>query len=336
MHRYGSRFVRALTWVLLLGGAVTQSIALDVPQTDVPNSKDSPIVSRFAGSTIVAYREVNYDEVALPMGPYGSAETLATKGKVTRIVYALPSGKTPVEVFANFRDSLQRSGFKLLYSCTTGRSSGTACGGYQFAADYARPMLQMIESDMTRYNLMADLLQSTNDDVRYLLAEFQRGDRRVDVGLLVAKNDDNPVGVLLQVVESGQMPSGEVTVDSAAIAKGLQSEGKFALYGLQFATDSADLRPDSDATLKQMSDVLHQQPDLKVFIVGHTDNSGSLEHNLALSQRRAQSVVKALTSRFGIAPNRLVAVGMASYSPVASNHSDAGKAKNRRVEMVEQ
>jgi outer membrane protein OmpA-like peptidoglycan-associated protein len=180
------------------------------------------------------------------------------------------------------------------------------------------------------------LLQSENDDVRYLLAEFQRDSRKVDVGLMVAQNRENPAGVLLQVVESGQMPTGQVTVDSAAIAKALASEGKIALYGLQFATDSADLRPDSDATLKQMSDVLHQQPSLKVFIVGHTDNSGSLEHNLALSQRRAQSVVKALTSRFGIAPNRLVAVGMASYSPVASNHSDAGKAKNRRVEMVEQ
>jgi outer membrane protein OmpA-like peptidoglycan-associated protein len=322
--------------VLLLGGAVTQSMALDVPQTDVPNSKDSPIVSRFAGSTIVAYQEVDYDEVALPMGPRGNsgfAKTLQTKGKVTRIVYASPRAKTPTEVFANFRDSLQRSGFKLLYSCTTGTSSATACGGFNFSTDYPQPILQ---HDSAHNNLISELLYSPQDDVRYLLAEFQRDSRRVDVGLMVSKNGDNPVGVLLQVVESGQMPSGEVTVDSAAIAQGLESEGKFALYGLQFATDNADLRPDSDATLKQMSDVLRQQPDLKVFIVGHTDSSGALEHNLALSERRAQSVVKALTSRFGIAPNRLVAVGMASYSPVASNHSDAGKAKNRRVEMVEQ
>ena len=252
---------------------------------------------------------------------------------MTRIAYAAPRGKTPVEVFANFRDSLERSGFKLLYSCTAGSGSGTACGGFNFAQDYAEPLRQ---DDSAHGNDVIGFLYSTSDDVRYLLAEFQRGSRRVDVGLMVSQNEDNPVGVLLQVVESGQMPTDQVTVDSAAITKGLQSEGKIALYGLQFATESADLRPDSDATLKQMSDVLHQQPGLLVFIVGHTDNSGSLEHNLALSQRRAQSVVKALTSRFGIAPNRLVAVGMASYSPVASNHTDAGKAKNRRVEMVEQ
>jgi outer membrane protein OmpA-like peptidoglycan-associated protein len=342
MQGYSSHFARILTCVLLVGGAALAQIINELPQTDVPNSQDSPIVSRFAGSTIVAYQQVNYDEVALPMGPrnYGAAKMLETKGKVTRIVYASPSGKTPVEVFANFRDSLQRSGFKLLYTCTTGTSSETACGGYDFATDYSQEILQQ---GSPYYNVIMDLLRSTTGDVRYLLAEYQRGSRRVDVGLMVSNNPEpqtdanNPrVGVLLQIVESGQMPSGEVTVDSAAIAQGLQTEGKFALYGLQFATDSADLRPDSDTTLKQMSDVLHQQPNLKVFIVGHTDNSGSLEHNLALSERRAQSVVKALTSRFGIAPNRLVAVGLASYSPVASNHSDAGKAKNRRVEMVEQ
>ena len=69
MHGYGSHIARTLTCALLVGGAVSQSMTLDMPQTDVPNSKDSPIVSRFAGSTIVAYQQVDYDEVALPMGP---------------------------------------------------------------------------------------------------------------------------------------------------------------------------------------------------------------------------------------------------------------------------
>ena len=183
---------------------------------------------------------------------------------------------------------------------------------------------------------MIDLLLSADNDVRYMTAELQHDSRKVDVGLMVTKNGNSPTGVLLQVIESGQMQTGQVTVDSAAMSKGLQSEGKIALYGLQFDTDSASLKADSDATLKQMSDLLRQQPKLKVYIVGHTDNSGSLERNADLSQQRADSVVKALTARFGIAPERLSAKGLASYSPVASNHDEAGKAKNRRVEMVEQ
>jgi OmpA-OmpF porin, OOP family len=334
MQRYGINFAEGVILALLVGGAVTQSIAAELPHADVPHSKDSPIVSRFAGSTIIGYQEVNYDEVALPMGPLRNSEfakTLATKGKVTRIVYASPAGKTAAEVSANFRDSLQGSGLKLLYSCTGGTSE-TACGGYNFAHSYAE---EILAHDSAHRNAMIDLLYSADDDVRYLAAELQRDSRKIDVGLMVSRNGDNPVGVLLQVIESGQMPTDQVTVDSAAMSKGLQSEGKIALYGLQFATDSANLRPDSDATLKQMSDLLHQQPKLKVYIVGHTDNSGLLEHNIALSQQRAESVVAALTSRFGIAPDRLVAKGLASYSPVANNHNDADKAKNRRVEMVE-
>src|SRR5262249_33976192 len=85
-------------------------LAAGAPHTDVPHSKDNPIVSRFTGSRIVGYHEVNYDEVGLPLGPLRNSQfvkTLSATGKVTRIVYESPTGKSPAEVFANFRDSLQ-------------------------------------------------------------------------------------------------------------------------------------------------------------------------------------------------------------------------------------
>jgi OOP family OmpA-OmpF porin len=320
--------------VLAVGMAAPSPAARRAP-ADVPHSADSPIVSRFAGSIIIAYQKLNYDEVAFPMGPLQGAEfakTQATEGVVTRIVYAAPLGKTAAEVLVNFRDSLQGSGFNLLYSCTSG-SGENGCGGDNFAHSYADPLLSQ---DGEHRDLMMDLLFSSEDDVRYLLAELRHDGRTVDVGVMVAKNGSNPTGVLLQVVENGQMPAGQVNVDAAAMSKGLQSEGKVSLYGLQFETDSATLSADSDGTLKQISDLLHQQPKLRVYIVGHTDNTGSLDHNLALSQHRAESVVKALTSRFGIAGERLSAKGLASYSPLANNHTEVDKARNRRVEIVEQ
>lgn len=334
MQTSGIQSAARVLFACVAAGAITQSLAA-IPTTDVPHSKDNPIVTRFAGSTIAAYNEANYDEVALPLGPFQHsqfAKTLATQGHVTRIVYASPAGKTLAEVFANYRNALQASGFEILYSCLEGPAD-KGCGGYSFAERLSKPLL---EHDDAHRNLVLDLIYSTNDDVRYLTAELKRGGGKVDIGLLVASNGRNPTGVLLQVIEDNQMATGQVTVDSAAMSKGLQNEGKIALYGLQFATDSADLRPQSDDTLKQMSELLHQQPKLKVYIVGHTDSSGTLEHNLTLSQRRAESVVKALAARFGIAAERLSAKGLASYSPVGSNQSDAGKAKNRRVEMVEQ
>src|SRR5690349_1228192 len=142
MRGYFAAGMLLAAWVM---GSPGPAAAADLPQSDVPHSKDSPIVSRFAGSVIAAYQEVNYDEVGLPLGPLHHSEfdkTLATTGKVTRIVYAAPAGKTPAEVFANFRDSLQGSGFKLLYSCTTGTSGTTACGGYNFAEHFAAEILE--------------------------------------------------------------------------------------------------------------------------------------------------------------------------------------------------
>jgi outer membrane protein OmpA-like peptidoglycan-associated protein len=84
-----------------------------------------------------------------------------------------------------------------------------------------------------------------------------------------------------------------------------------------------------------MAALLKAQPAWRVFIVGHTDNVGSYDANQALSQQRAQTVVAALaTAPYAIDPKRLVAKGVANIAPVASNGDDAGRARNRRVEMV--
>jgi OOP family OmpA-OmpF porin len=302
---------------------------------DVKGGQDHPLVSRFAGSTIIGYQAVAYDEVALPLGAVqgsGFARTLGTKGTTTRIIYASPNDKTSAEVMANYRDAIERGGLKVLYSCGPAGSADN-CGGYNFAQNFAASTLDHVGNSR---NKAIDLLYSSNSDVRYLAAERVQGERKVDIGLMVAKNGDQPAGVMLQIVESGQMPSGQVTVDSAAMKSGLQKDGKIALYGLHFATDSAALEPDSDVTLKQMGDLLKQTPSMKVYIVGHTDDSGALAHNMTLSQQRAEAVLKALVSHYDIAADRMAAKGLASYSPVASNHDETGKAKNRRVELVEQ
>lgn len=83
-----------------------------------------------------------------------------------------------------------------------------------------------------------------------------------------------------------------------------------------------------------MAQALGTAPDARVFIVGHTDNQGDFENNLVLSQRRAQAVADALSTRFGIAAKRMTARGVANLAPVAPNDEEAGRARNRRVELV--
>jgi outer membrane protein OmpA-like peptidoglycan-associated protein len=83
-----------------------------------------------------------------------------------------------------------------------------------------------------------------------------------------------------------------------------------------------------------MAKALQAQPKMKVFIVGHTDDQGEFEANMTLSQKRAQAVADALANKYGIAANRMLPRGVANMAPVASNASDEGRAKNRRVELV--
>jgi outer membrane protein OmpA-like peptidoglycan-associated protein len=171
-----------------------------------------------------------------------------------------------------------------------------------------------------------------------LTAFLDRPQGEVGVSLIVIDRDAGaglaaPV-VVLRVVESKPMTSGQVVVDAKAMSDGLIKNGHIALYGIHFSTDSAKIEASSDDTLGQMVKMLQQEPTAKVYIVGHTDNTGELAHNLTLSKERAEAVVRVLVTKYGISPGRLAAEGVASFSPVASNASDAGRARNRRVEMV--
>jgi outer membrane protein OmpA-like peptidoglycan-associated protein len=105
---------------------------------------------------------------------------------------------------------------------------------------------------------------------------------------------------------------------------------------MQFDTDNAELRTDSKPSLMQIAKLLSQNPKLNVFVVGHSDNQGTYAHNVELSQKRSDAIVLALTSEFKVAPGRLLAKGIASVSPIASNDSETGRAKNRRVELVKE
>ncbi|MDP2783992.1 MAG: OmpA family protein [Sulfurimicrobium sp.] len=125
-----------------------------------------------------------------------------------------------------------------------------------------------------------------------------------------------------------------VVVSSEQIAKAMGDEGKVVFYGIYFDTDKATLKTESAPTLAEMAKWLKTNASAKVFIVGHTDMQGPVERNQKLSRDRAASVIAALTKDHGIKADRLGAEGVGPLAPVASNAADAGRAKNRRVEMV--
>lgn len=168
-------------------------------------------------------------------------------------------------------------------------------------------------------------------DERRVAAEIRKGNALTGV-YVEAFNEGRDYE--LTIVESQPMQQ-DVVADASAMRNDLASTGKTIVYGIYFDTGSATIKPESEPALAEMVKLLNGSPALKVYIVGHTDSVGSLDSNIKLSSDRAASVVKALAVR-GVAASRLKPVGVGPYSPVASNETDEGKAKNRRVELVKQ
>jgi outer membrane protein OmpA-like peptidoglycan-associated protein len=138
----------------------------------------------------------------------------------------------------------------------------------------------------------------------------------------------------LDIIEVQQMQQ-EVVANADALQSGLKENGHVEVPGIFFDFAKSEIKPESGAALDEVVKLLQASPALKVWVVGHTDNVGSAEGNMALSAARAAAVVKALAQR-GIDAKRLSPHGAGPYAPVASNSTDDGRARNRRVELVAQ
>jgi outer membrane protein OmpA-like peptidoglycan-associated protein len=125
-----------------------------------------------------------------------------------------------------------------------------------------------------------------------------------------------------------------VVVSADQIAKGIADEGKAVFYGLYFDSGKSVLKPESAPTLVEMAKWLNTNPANNVYIVGHTDMQGGVESNMVLSRARAAAVVDALIKQHAVKRERLGSDGVGPYAPLSNNTSEAGRAKNRRVEMV--
>jgi len=325
LMRIASVCVVITTMSIVTGQATVQA-------ADVKGAKDHPMISRYDGSEIINYKQDTFNDYALftkKAGASGGLEnnkdsTIPLEGRVTWITYRNPADRTTLEVFRNYEDALSDAGFEVLFKC-----KNAECGGRNFS-----------HSMTDRAGSYTSIGESYND-MRYLAAKLPREEGDVYVALYVAYADvgGGPdfkrVLTQLQVIEAEAMQENMVVVDADAMAKGIGEEGRIALYGILFDYDSAKIKPESRPTLEQIAALLNNNPELELVIVGHTDNQGGLEYNMDLSKRRATAVRAALVRDYGIAGKRLSAWGVGYLSPVASNRSDAGRAKNRRVELVE-
>jgi outer membrane protein OmpA-like peptidoglycan-associated protein len=280
------------------------------------------MISRYPGSVITRYLTKEFDEFTLPLGEVVEAgkfsKSQSLEGKITRIVYLAPQGRTVLEVFRNYQGALKKAGFETLFICGPqgcGSSIANAYASSPDNQDYWGP----------------------EHGIRYVSAKLARPEGDVYVSLLIDdQGGDSRANAELYVIEVKPMESDLITVNAASLANDINRTGHASVYGIYFDTGKADVKPESDATLKEVAKLLQGDPKLKLYVVGHTDNVGTLASNMDLSKRRGDAVVKVLATKYEIAAARLSAQGDGPTAPVASNDSEDGRAKNRRVELVKQ
>lgn len=298
-----------------LAVAILAAVPAIAQTRDVPGAKDYAGIGRFKGSIVTGYDVKDFDAARLQGAPFRDGKPTDARrleGRVTRIAYRTGKGPSMLEVARNFENQLAKAGFERLIACDT-----DACGGIPFAE--AVDVLPIPQMWIDGFNY------------RYYAGRKAQDGRETYVSVLVSINNDD-IYTQLVAVELGAME--HRMVDAAAMAKGLGESGRIALYGIYFDTDKAVVKPESRPTLDQIAKLLASQPKLNVFIVGHTDSQGTFDHNMSLSRRRAEAVAAELVATYKIAKSRLTPAGLGFLAPVRSNATDAGRALNRRVELV--
>ncbi len=305
---------------------------------DIDGSKDHLQLKRYEGSEIVKYDFRAYAELIIPLGKAKHSQELEdsmhVEGAVTRLTYKIPMGRSPLEVMRNYEGELKADGFQQLFAGSTkqlGNSFSEAAGYKEILWSPNIPALIM------------------NDDTqRFMALEKKGADGRLVVMLYAVENRfwaanlKKKAGIekgqtLLQVdiIESKPMEVKMVVVAAEEMAKEISSTGSVALYGIFFDTNKANIKTESSETLGEIAKLLKNNSSLKLLVVGHTDSVGTFDYNMDLSKSRAAAVVTELSRNYGIAPVRLTPVGVSYACPVAPNTSEDNRAKNRRVELVE-
>ncbi|WP_018697902.1 OmpA family protein [Amorphus coralli] len=308
--------------------AILAAAAPSARAADVEGSSDHPLLGRYEGAEITQYFQSAYDEVSLPAAKItrenlkdpGSWQ-IDRAGRVTSIRYEGPPGRSPLEVMRNYQKALEEKGFEINYFCRQ-----TECADVSLSEIW----------DAGRGKL--GLTTNWNTSI-YMLAERSKDGQQDSVALLAVETGGNlerEPQIAATIVEGEAMETDKITlVEAGDMEKAFASEGKIAVYGFHFDFDEADLKPESQPQVEELATLLRDNPEMRILVVGHTDGKGGMDYNLTLSQARAQAVTTRLASGYGIDARRMTAAGAGMMAPVATNRTEDGRSKNRRVEIVE-
>jgi OOP family OmpA-OmpF porin len=289
----------------------------------------APILSEETRSEVLG----SYD---LPTGPFseGRVPTRTVEGAVSQRAIQLDApGQSTLALLSPLRQQVIEAGFEVILDC-----EARSCGGFDFR--YGTEILP--EPDM--HVDLADfrfLSARRGDEAVSILVSRSALSGYVQITLVSPKPEDQALprdlGPDLLVIDVRPDPapaSDDLAGQDMEIGPALDEVGRAVLADLDFASGAAALTGEDYPSLAAVAAWLEANPDGRVALVGHTDASGSLEANVALSERRAEAVAQVLIDRYGIDRARLAARGVGFLAPRATNQTEEGRQKNRRVEVV--
>jgi outer membrane protein OmpA-like peptidoglycan-associated protein len=295
------------------GQAATTSIE---PLSEDDKAEDNALLPRYPGAKIYNHKKIDTETVKIPFAVNAIEKTpLQLTGDLTKHTYTIDNVST-LKVYENYKAALTNAGFNFISQCELEQ-----CGNEK------------------QVNDVGDQLSLSNNVYNwyrkpyYLLGKKSLPTGNVFVALFIG-GYESQVGVQQVIVQEKAVQTGLVTVNADSLKQQIDTDGKALIYGIYFDTGKADIKSESKPTLDAIAELLKRNSDLLLYVVGHTDDTGDGAANVTLSKQRADSVVAALVNDYQVTASRLQAQGVGPYAPAGNNTSDAGKQKNRRVELV--
>jgi len=291
--------------------------------SDIAGSKDYPLVSRFAGTFIAWHQVKNFDRYFMLSLKDNKLDKYEIDGKITRIQYESQKEHSFFEIYKSYENALKNAGFEILLVLDK-----TNCG--------INLSEQLYNSEFHGLNALTDRDSIGNNfrDDQYTYLSAKKHIEGKDIYIVMYVTVYGTPLITFDAIEVKSMDKGLVSVHD--LETDLSKSGHIAIYDIHFDTGKSVVKNDSQKALNNIAKYLNAHPNNKFIIVGHTDNMGNFNANLKLSKDRADAVKNILVTKYSVNNEQLITFGDGQTAPVATNTTNEGKAKNRRVEIVKQ
>ena len=266
---------------------------------------------------------------ALPIAAFdgSSVPSQQIEGALDQRAFRLDAaGVTTLALFAPLREQVLAAGYEIVFEC-----DARACGGFDFRFQTDVMPEPDMHVDLKDFRFLS---ARSGDEAVSILVSRSAGAGYVQITRVTdAPMTATPVETPVTLEDEGT-PRAVGAAPASDIAASLDAVGSAVLDDLVFASGAATLADGDYPSLAAVAAWLQAHPDGTIALVGHTDASGSLAANTALSERRAEAVAEVLVDRFAVDPARVAAKGVGFLAPRATNQTEEGRQKNRRVEVI--